>query len=114
MAARTKPAAEEPEVKEPEEPKAEAVSDDEALTAKIEAVVKSLMPAAPEAREVEAEPQTARQEESRAASLVADAINEFKDALKGTEKEAPKSEPEEAPGKKKVRWVEKYLWGVDG
>lgn len=126
MVTKAKPAVEpdEPRTEEPTVDDAAKLSDDE-LTEKIKAVLTDLLPNfpksddAPEGEPTDdpAKPVTARQEEARAHSLVAELVAAFKDEFSGDDKEkSEKKEPETQPGPKAgglKRWVEKNLWGIE-
>lgn len=124
MVTKAKPA--EPEAEKPEEPSVEetATLSDEDLTERIRGVLKELLPNFPKADDApegepvtdDGKPVTARQEEARAHSLVAELVAEFKKEFSPDDKEKPEKETETQPGPKAgglKRWVEKNLWGIE-
>lgn len=116
MAARTKPAPEN-EAEVTEEPTAE--TDRESIVQIVKDVLAEMTPTKEEAPTAEAEkPETARQEESRAESLVSELVKEFKAAVKGEDKPKAEVETEAQPGKKEGRpgaggWFQRHIWGTE-
>ena len=114
MATRTKPA---PDEAEPEKTAETTATDEDKMTIRqvVEEVLSDLLPGKVETETetvVDTGPMTAREEESHTRSIVAEAIQAFKDEFKGVEVAATK-ETEAEPGKKPTRWIERKLWGVE-